>query len=65
MIKKIIDMMDRITNNLKPHEYKKIDDIRVELLVNPKKATIFDRAWQELAASGRVNLCGNSIRLNQ
>lgn len=65
MIKKISTMMDRIVSRLKPHEYKYIDDIRVELLVNPQKATIFDRAWKELAIGGRVELCGNRIRLNQ
>jgi len=55
------NVMDRIINNLSPGEYKKLDEIRIELLA-PK---MFDRAWRELIATGRVEQSGNCIRFNK
>ena len=49
-----------------PGEYMKIDEIRVRLLA-PRRLGIteFDRAWKDLVTGGRVEISGNSIRINQ
>uniref|UniRef100_A0A6H2A4G8 Uncharacterized protein n=1 Tax=viral metagenome TaxID=1070528 RepID=A0A6H2A4G8_9ZZZZ len=65
MIKRIANMMDRITGQLKPYEYKYLGDIRIELLIKPTSYNTFMRSVQELEVCGRVQSCGNRIRLNQ
>ena len=50
----------------RPGQYIPIDDLRIDLLAPRRPGlTMFDRAWQDLAAGGRVEICGNSIRINQ
>lgn len=44
--------------------YQYIADIRIELLEPAsKKRTCFDEAYQSLVACGRIQLCGNQIKL--
>ena len=59
---------EKIENYLrnKPGEYVKVDDVRIDLLAPRRPGlTMFDRAWQDLVSGGRVEICGNSIRINQ
>jgi hypothetical protein len=41
----------------------KIDDMRVDLFIY-KSDNQFNKAWQDLIASGRIEVCGNSVRIN-
>ena len=50
----------------RPGKYIYIDDVRIDLLA-PRKPylTNFDRAYQDLITCGRLEVCGNRIRINQ
>lgn len=65
--KHIEKLMNKVVEALPPQKYVKIEDLGIDLLI-PRtglKINNFDRAIDELIAIGRVELCGNAIRLNQ
>lgn len=71
--KETIKIQNEIINILNPGEYVKIDNIAIDLLAHPRgietakdkrRCDMFDRAYKDLILAGRVELNGNSIRLN-
>ena len=66
-LKYVDTLKGRITSLLRIKKgYQYIDDIRIELL-EPRtlKKTSFDIAYESLIASGKIERCGNRIRLTQ
>jgi len=65
--KKILDYQRRILDVLPPCEYVKIDDVRIDCYAGrfSTKSRIdnFEHALRDLIATGRIILCGNSIKL--
>ena len=66
-IKKQLEMMDKIKSVLIPHEYKKIDDVRIQLLIKKRSKNdwLLDEMIKDMKCGGNIELCGNSIRINQ
>jgi len=60
-------MMNMIINYLPPQKYVKIDDIVTDCYIPRKRSSdhVFDRAIQELICAGRIEACGNAVRINQ
>lgn len=54
-----------IKTNLKPQEYKKIDDLFIDCLVNKqsKKADNFSRVLEDMTTNGRIVKNGNSVKI--
>jgi len=66
--KRIEKLKDQILSILQPWEWKKMDDIKIDLQLStktPAQYDFFTRALDELFVSGKIEVLGNEIRINQ
>lgn len=66
-VKKILDYQKKITKLCKTAgDYVKIDDLAIDCLAGPAGRNLnFMHAWEDLVDNGRLQLCGNSLRIRQ
>ena len=63
-IQKYIELIEK---NLNPQEYKKIDDLMIDCLIDKKskKADIFMRVLEDMKVYGRIVFNGNEVKIVQ
>ncbi len=66
-VKKILDYQNKIIELCKAaKDYVKIDDLAIDCLAGPSARNLnFRHAWEDLVVNGRLQLCGNSLRIRQ
>lgn len=64
-VKKILKYQGRIIKLCKAAgDYIKIDDLAIGCFAGPSaRNRNFMHAWEDLVASGRLEICGNSLRI--
>jgi hypothetical protein len=48
-----------------PRQYIYVDDIKIDLLIPKSKIDNFRRSIEDLILTGRLEACGNRVRINQ
>ena len=66
-VKKILKYQEKIIELCKAtNDYIKIDDLAIDCLAGPSaRNQSFMHAWEDLVANGRLEICGNSLRIRQ
>jgi len=69
-VKKILKYQEKIIELCKktksPTRYIKIDDLAIDCLAGPAgRNQSFMHAYEDLVANGRLEICGNSLRIRQ